>query len=265
VCPQGLIHIDPDDLRGVPTYVGADGDACIGCERCVRVCPGLAITLVDPRAEPATPLVTVPFEFEVGSVAAGETVLAVATDGAELAEVEVARVRGAPRARPTDAAPRAHGGADGARPRAAGGADGARPRAAGGADGTLLVQVRVPAALADRVAGVRLLRRAAEPAPVPVPPLLDDATVVCRCERVTAGELRALVRSGVRDVNELKARTRAEMGACGAKTCAALIDRLFREEGVAPEDVTPGVRRPPFVEVPLGVFAGVFEGVEEAS
>ena len=55
------------------------------------------------------------------------------------------------------------------------------------------------------------------------------------------------------------ARTRAEMGACGAKTCAPLIARLFREEGVAAADVTPGVRRPPFVEVPLGVFAGAEE------
>ncbi|MFN2322394.1 MAG: (2Fe-2S)-binding protein, partial [Trueperaceae bacterium] len=88
-------------------------------------------------------------------------------------------------------------------------------------------------------------------------PDLADDEVVCRCERVTAGELRALIRAGHRDVNDLKARTRAEMGACGAKTCAPLIARLFRDEGVAPSDVTPGVRRPPFVEVPLGVFAGV--------
>ena len=232
VCPEGLIHIDPDDLRGVPTYVGADGDACIGCARCVRVCPGLAITLVDPRGDVAAPLVTVPFEFTVDEVAMGDAVVAVATDGTALAEVEVARVRGAPRARSDDG----------------------RPRADGGVDGTLLVQIRVPAALADRVAGVR--RRGPAPATVAPPPPLDDDAIVCRCERVTASELRALIRAGVRDVNELKARTRAEMGACGAKTCRALIDRLFREEGVAPDQVTPGVRRPPFVEVPLGVFAG---------
>ena len=33
--------------------------------------------------------------------------------------------------------------------------------------------------------------------------------------------------------------------------------RLFVEEGVARDEVTPGVRRPLFVEVSLGVFAGV--------
>ena len=123
-------------------------------------------------------------------------------------------------------------------------------------DGTLLVQVRVPAAIADRVAGLRWRTPAPARIATPAAPL-EDEVIVCRCERVTASELRALVRSGVRDVNELKARTRAEMGACGAKTCSALIARLFREEGVAASEVTPGVRRPPFVEVPLGVFAGV--------
>jgi len=60
-------------------------------------------------------------------------------------------------------------------------------------------------------------------------------------------------------VNEIKTVVRAGMGACGAKTCAPLIERLFREEGVAPTEVTPAVRRPLFVEVPLGVFAGVEE------
>ena len=67
-----------------------------------------------------------------------------------------------------------------------------------------------------------------------------DDTIVCRCERVTAGEIRKLIREGVRDINEIKAVTRAGMGSCGAKTCTPLIHRLFREEGVARR----GDRRP---------------------
>jgi sarcosine oxidase, subunit alpha len=43
----------------VPTYLG-DADACLGCERCVRICPGLAITLVDRRGDPSFPIVTIP-------------------------------------------------------------------------------------------------------------------------------------------------------------------------------------------------------------
>ena len=47
------------------------------------------------------------------------------------------------------------------------------------------------------------------------------------------------------------------MGACGGKTCTTLISRIFREEGVDVESVVPGTKRPVFVEVPMGAFAGV--------
>ena len=84
--------------------------------------------------------------------------------------------------------------------------------------------------------------------------------IICRCERVTAGEIRDVIRLGFRDMNEIKTITRAGMGACGAKTCTSLIQRLFREEGIAPEKVTDPSKRPLFIEVPLGVFAGETEG-----
>ena len=69
---------------------------------------------------------------------------------------------------------------------------------------------------------------------------LTDDMVVCRCERVTAGEIRALIRRGYRDINEIKAVTRAGMGSCGSKTCTALIRRLFREEGIPDGEVDGG-------------------------
>ena len=227
VCPQELIHIDPDDIRGVPTYLG-DGavDACIGCERCVRICPGLAITLIDARKDAAQPIVTIATEFGA-FVESGDVVSAVDADGQALGELDVVRVR-------------------------AGAALG----------GTVLVKVRAPAGVAGRVAGIRLQgSEVGEPLERPVAsaaPLADGA-MVCRCERVSVGALRALVRAGYRDVNEIKAVSRAGMGACGAKTCASLVDRLFREAGVPSSAVTPAVRRPLFVEVPLGVFAGAGE------
>jgi hypothetical protein len=52
------------------------------------------------------------------------------------------------------------------------------------------------------------------------------------------------------------------MGACGGKSCSALILRLFREEGVPDEEVTPNVPRPLFIEVPLGTFAGAEEATD---
>ncbi len=48
ICPKGLIFIDPKDIRNVPTFQG-DSTVCIGCEKCISICPGLAITLVDYR------------------------------------------------------------------------------------------------------------------------------------------------------------------------------------------------------------------------
>jgi hypothetical protein len=46
------------------------------------------------------------------------------------------------------------------------------------------------------------------------------------------------------------------MGSCGSKTCAPLIRRLFREEGIPDADVVDGTKRPLFMEVPLATFAG---------
>ena len=127
-------------------------------------------------------------------------------------------------------------------------------------DRCLMVKVRAPRDIASRIAGIRVQEPwVTEPSELLVPHL-DDEMIVCRCERVTAGEIRGLIRSGVRDLNELKAITRAGMGACGGKTCPSLIRRLFREEGVPDSQITDLTKRPVFMEVPLGAFAGVASG-----
>jgi hypothetical protein len=66
-----------------------------------------------------------------------------------------------------------------------------------------------------------------------------------------------VIRSGFRDLNEIKAVTRAGMGACGSKTCNALIMRIFREEGIPLSQITTQTLRPLFVETPLSSFAGL--------
>ncbi|HEU69058.1 MAG TPA: FAD-dependent oxidoreductase [Candidatus Acetothermia bacterium] len=224
VCPQRLIRIDPDDIRRRPQYVPTGGKACLGCERCVVVCPGLAITLVDFRRDQDNPTVTVPFELGVAAVREGDRVTAVDASGERLAEVTVAGVR-----------------------------------VIGKNDRTVLVKLSVPRRIATRVAGIRLRARPdAKALPQPVERLADDE-ILCRCERVTVGVVRALIRRGVRDMNEIKAITRAGMGACGGKTCGPLLWHLFREEGVPLDEVTSYVPRPLFMEVPLALFAGAEE------
>jgi len=228
VCPHHLIHIDETDIRKLPEFRQAEA-ACIGCERCVAICPGLAITLVDNRENAEEPLVTIPYEFPKESLQPGDTVTVLDTEGNALGQVKVARVRSVK-----------------------------------AFDRTTLVQVRAPKAYAKQIAGLRVQE---EPVTQPMDQYVQritDDTIVCRCERVTAGEIRALIRQGYRDVNEIKAVTRAGMGACGAKTCTPLIHRLFREEGIAEDDVVPNTDRPLFIEVPLGVFAGERQGEEVA-
>ena len=76
---------------------------------------------------------------------------------------------------------------------------------------------------------------------------------------MSGGEIRKWIRYGVRDFNELKALTKAGMGACGGKTCTPLINRIFREEGVSDDQINQGTNRPLFIEVPMGIFAKVKE------
>ncbi len=222
VCPQGCIVIEGDDIRGLPEYVG---EGCTGCAQCVAICPGLAITLVDYRKDAKYPTVTIPHEFPSDSIREGDVVTVLDTEGAVLGNVEVVKVQ----------APRF-------------------------TDRALLVRVKAPHEIAKHIAGIRVQQPwVAEPVAQYVERVADDE-IICRCERVTAGEIRALIRSGVRDMNHIKAVTRAGMGACGGKTCTNLIKRLFREEGVSPADMVESTRRPLFIEVSLGVLAGVASG-----
>ena len=225
VCPQHLIDIDPSDIRGLPHYEAGTGKACIGCERCITICPGLAITLVDYRQDPERPLVTVPFEYGASRVHVGDRVVVLDREAEELGESEVVEVRAFERN-----------------------------------DRTVLLRLRATPETAERIAGVRVQQPwVSESLPEAIEPIHDE-TIVCRCERVTAGEIRVCIAAGYRDLNEIKAITRAGMGACGGKTCTALIMRLFREAGVPMDDVTANVPRPLFVEVPLGRFAGAEGG-----
>ena len=121
---------------------------------------------------------------------------------------------------------------------------------------TQLVTIKLPKNIAKYAVNLRL-RKDVEIEPIELyheAPYPDEA-IVCRCERITAGEIRKWIRDGVTDVNELKTLTRAQMGACGGKTCTKLIERLYREEGISIDEYTPGTRRPLFVEVEFGAFA----------
>ena len=125
---------------------------------------------------------------------------------------------------------------------------------------TALVQVRLKKELARYAVGIKLQPpKISEPNELYYSDLLPDDAIICRCERVTAGEIKEWIKKGIRDLNQLKAISRAGMGACGAKTCRELIYRLFREQGIEYNEITDRIDRPLFIEVPLGRFANVID------
>lgn len=85
---------------------------------------------------------------------------------------------------------------------------------------------------------------------------LDDSTVVCRCEEITAGSLREQVRAGVSDMNQIRGLARCGMGPCQGRSCSAMLARIIKEQ-CAQSTVSPLPfrARPPLRPLPLGALA----------
>ena len=222
-CPRNSIAIDGDSIMNNPLF---EGD-CIGCTNCVAVCPGLAISLVMPDydREANTSLLMLPYELDARDLVEGKTVETVDMEGSTIGHGRVVAFRTS-------------------------NIDAKRK----------IVSIEVPKGDALKVAGFTVLEPETGETGFGVAEPVPDDTIICRCERITAGEVRAEIRGGVRDMNVLKATIRTGMGACGGKTCTELILRLYRELGVSPADVTLPTNRPFVAEVPLSVFAGSDEG-----
>jgi Fe-S-cluster-containing hydrogenase component 2/bacterioferritin-associated ferredoxin len=247
VCPIHAVTVG-DDIRNTPRFIGDEiGERCTGCAQCVTICPGLAVTMVDYRKDPEFPIVTIAHEFTKESVKKGDLVTVLDTVGAVLGTCEVEKVRSG--AISTPGLPEIHREAE---DREGGKRKPLKSR-------TFRIMVKAPKAIAKQIAGLQVQEEGVtEPMDLYVERLTDD-TIVCRCERVTAGEIRGMIRAGSRDINEIKVATRSGMGACGGKTCGGLIKRLFVEEGIDLDEVTENVDRPFFIEIPLGVFCGTEE------
>ena len=220
LCINGLIYVDAKDIRKLPQFQG-DAYSCGCCEECVTGCPGLAITLVDYYSDSNFPTVSIPYEINRGAIKTGDKVNVVDTQGKELGLLEVQAVHDSP-----------------------------------SSDRTQVIQVKAPAEFARKIAGIRIQDELPAEPVHPYDQSIENETIICRCELVTAGEIRSLIAQGYRDINEIKTVTRAGMGACGSKTCNALIYRLFKEEGIPLDEVMDQTKRPLFIEIPLGVFAG---------
>jgi NADPH-dependent 2,4-dienoyl-CoA reductase/sulfur reductase-like enzyme len=91
-----------------------------------------------------------------------------------------------------------------------------------------------------------------------------DETIVCRCEEVTAGDIRGYARIGCLGPNQAKAFGRAGMGPCQGRYCGLSVTALLSEENGQSPDETGYYRiRPPLKPVTLGELAAMDAEVQD--
>ncbi len=218
VCVLQSIKIKEPTIMGRPQFEGN----CLGCTRCISICPGLAITLVDKRYDDTkkTARVVIPWEMPEGTIRIGEEVT---TTGMEGEVIGKAKVIGKKKSKWQNR--------------------------------RVLVSIEIPFKDANNVAGIRTKEPLVKKNVTAVKTAVNDDVIICRCERVTKKEIVDYIKkTGTKDINAVKAALRVGMGPCGGKTCTELVMRIFRELGIDLKDIEPPIDRPFTQEVPLKTF-----------
>ncbi|MHB8946925.1 MAG: (2Fe-2S)-binding protein [Bacillota bacterium] len=80
--------------------------------------------------------------------------------------------------------------------------------------------------------------------------------IICRCEDITAEEVRKLIADGYRTPDEIKRLSRCGMGQCQGRTCRNLVlQEISAATGRDVKDIPMATFRPPTKPVKLGLFA----------
>jgi len=227
-CPRHAIAVG-EPITNTPRV---DNDSCTGCGMCIACCPGLAIFVIDKTYSETMATVSFPFEY-LPLPEKGDKVKAVARDGSAVCEGEIVKILDPKRN-----------------------------------DHTPVVTVAVPKAFADDVRSIMRPGVSGDEAgfePFVPEGYIDDDVIVCRCEEVTAGEIRKAVREYEGDsLTGIKRRVRAGMGLCQGRTCGKLVTRIIQEElGKRADEVAQGTRRPPVRPVTFGELAGKDGGEDD--
>ena len=86
----------------------------------------------------------------------------------------------------------------------------------------------------------------------------EGETLACRCEEVTAKQVRETARMGCEGPNQMKAFLRCGMGPCQGRLCGATVTELIAaERGVSPAEVGYYRLRSPFKPVTVAEIAGL--------
>jgi NADPH-dependent 2,4-dienoyl-CoA reductase/sulfur reductase-like enzyme len=86
----------------------------------------------------------------------------------------------------------------------------------------------------------------------------DDGTIVCRCEEVTAGRIREMVKIGCEGPNQMKSFLRCGMGPCQGRLCGLTVTEMIAAaRGVAPGAVGYYRLRAPVKPITLAELASL--------
>jgi NADPH-dependent 2,4-dienoyl-CoA reductase/sulfur reductase-like enzyme/Fe-S-cluster-containing hydrogenase component 2 len=217
-CILQSIKIKESSMMGRPKF---EGD-CLGCARCVVICPGLAITLVDKSYDKTkkTARVVIPWEMPKKTIKIGQKVITTGIDGEIICNGKVIAVKESEWQNKRQ-----------------------------------LVSLEIPYKNADKVVSIRINKPLGIKATSKVKTIKDEEVIICRCERVTKKEIIDYIKkTNVRDINAVKAALRLGMGPCGGNTCTELIMNIFKELGIDLKDVKPPVERPFNQDVPIKAF-----------
>lgn len=92
----------------------------------------------------------------------------------------------------------------------------------------------------------------------------SDETLVCRCEEVTAGQIREYVRLGCLGPNQVKSFGRCGMGPCQGRFCGLTVAEVIAEARGQPMQEIGYYRiRPPLKPITLGELAAIADSDEE--
>ena len=94
----------------------------------------------------------------------------------------------------------------------------------------------------------------------------DDATVICRCEGVKAGQVKQVAKDGAMGPNQVKFMLRTGMGPCQGRICGLALSELVAETRQQTMDETGYFRiRPPLKPIPIGALATATRIEDEAA
>jgi NAD(P)H-nitrite reductase large subunit len=94
---------------------------------------------------------------------------------------------------------------------------------------------------------------------LPLKPLVaeaDDDEIICRCEEIRKGEIRAAIHEGMYTPTEVKRSIRAGMGPCQGQRCQPLVKRILAKElDITVDELESITARPPARPTKMSVLA----------